>query len=163
MVDVTFYPDHPLLRRSGDAVNAELSGQFQMLGYNPEGQLESVNGRWQDNKTMEIAEDTNIEMMVSVGGRPQATVNGQNVNMQAEMRMNTQTAADRGISMVTGLELGENRQPDPNRPSLILRRAGTDSLWEIAKHTGSTVEAIKSANGLSQEPHSEQMLLIPIP
>ena len=163
VVDVTFYPDHPLLRRSGDAVNAELSGQFQMLGYNPEGQLESVNGRWQDNKTMEIAEDTNIEMMVSVGGRPQATVNGQNVNMQAEMRMNTQTAADRGISMVTGLELGENRQPDPNRPSLILRRAGTDSLWEIAKHTGSTVEAIKSANGLSQEPHSEQMLLIPIP
>lgn len=162
VVDVTFYPDHPLLRRSGDAVNAELSGQFQMLGYNSEGQLESMTGRWQDNKTMEISENTDVEMAVSVDERPQAAVNGENVSVQAEMRLNTQTVADRGIPMVTGLELGETRQPDPNRPSLILRRAGNDSLWEIAKHTGSTVEAIKSANSLSQEPHSEQMLLIPI-
>lgn len=162
VVDVTFYPDQPSLRRSGDTVNAELSGQYQMLGYNPEGQLENMTGRWQDNKAVETAENTDVEMTVNGVERPQGAVNGGNANLHTEMHMSTQTVADRGIPMVTGLELGEARQPDPNRPSLILRRAGTDTLWDIAKHTGSTVDAIKEANGLSQEPHSEQMLIIPI-
>ena len=65
--------------------------------------------------------------------------------------------------MVTGVEMGEQIKPDPNRPSLILRRAGSQLLWEIAKETGSTVEAIRTANGLKEEPAAGQMLLIPVP
>ena len=65
--------------------------------------------------------------------------------------------------MVTGVEVGQRKQPDPNRPSLILRRAGESRLWDIAKSAGSTVEAIRSANGLTGEPNPEQMLLIPVP
>ena len=58
--------------------------------------------------------------------------------------------------------MGELRQPDSNRPSVILRRAGEDSLWQIAKTTGSTVDAIRSANALEQEPNPDRLLLIPI-
>ncbi len=43
-------------------------------------------------------------------------------------------------------------EPDPARPSLILRRTGEGGLWELAKACGSTVEAIRSANGLEAEP-----------
>lgn len=64
--------------------------------------------------------------------------------------------------MVTGLELGEQRRLDPNRPSLILRRIGEDRLWDIAKASNSTVEAIRKANGLQEEPAPNQMLLIPV-
>jgi hypothetical protein len=78
------------------------------------------------------------------------------------MALNTVTTSERGIPMVTGLELGEQREPDPNRPSLVLRKAGTDRLWDLAKRTGSTVEAIQKANDLQQEPDSNRMLLIPI-
>jgi hypothetical protein len=53
-------------------------------------------------------------------------------------------------------------QPDPHRPSLILRRANGEDLWTIAKNCGSTVEAIEKANGLQQAPMPDQMLLIPI-
>ena len=66
------------------------------------------------------------------------------------------------IPMVTGVELGQKKQPDANRPSLILRRAGENRLWDIAKASGSTMEAIRSANGLSGEPAPNQMLLIPV-
>jgi LysM repeat protein len=38
----------------------------------------------------------------------------------------------------------------------------TDSLWELAKETGSTMDAIRKANGLTQEPRQGQMLLIPV-
>ena len=64
--------------------------------------------------------------------------------------------------MVTELTLGEEKQPDGDRPTLILRRVGNDSLWDIAKSTGSTVEAIMAANRLTDAPPPETMVLIPI-
>ena len=64
--------------------------------------------------------------------------------------------------LVCSLELGEQKKPDPNRPSLVLRRAGEDSLWQIAKLTGATVEGIMEANRLTGEPEPNRMLLIPI-
>ena len=70
--------------------------------------------------------------------------------------------SDTPIPMVTALDLGELRQPDPMRPSLILRRSEGKSLWELSKETGSTVLAIQEANGLQSEPDDTQMLLIPV-
>ena len=52
--------------------------------------------------------------------------------------------------------------PDPQRPSLVLRRAGGESLWDMAKKSGSTVAAIRSANKLTEEPKPGQILLIPV-
>ena len=63
---------------------------------------------------------------------------------------------------VTGVEMGEVREPAPDRPSLILRRVGEDGLWETAKAAGSTVEAIQKANGLQEEPGPGRLLLIPV-
>ena len=68
-----------------------------------------------------------------------------------------------GLSMVTSLELGEPAPKDPNRPSLLLCRAGDAGLWALAKESKSTVEAIAKANGLEGEPQKGQMLLIPVP
>ena len=79
-----------------------------------------------------------------------------------ELPMEIVTMQQTHIPMVTGLELGEEKKPDPGRPSLILKRVGTDGLWEIAKRTGSTMEAIRKANGLREEPEPGQMLLIPV-
>ena len=50
-----------------------------------------------------------------------------------------------------------------NRPSLILRRAGEDGLWSLAKDTGSTLDAIRRANNLQNDPDPNQILLIPVP
>jgi hypothetical protein len=64
--------------------------------------------------------------------------------------------------MITAVELGQQKQPDPNRPSLILRRAGDQRLWDLAKDSGSTMDAIRRANGLKGDPLPDQMLLIPV-
>ena len=58
--------------------------------------------------------------------------------------------------------MGDFKEPDPGRPSLVLRRVGQNTLWEIAKQTGSTMEAIVKANALEGDPDPSQMLLIPI-
>ena len=63
---------------------------------------------------------------------------------------------------VSGLQLGEAVTPDPGRPALILRRSSGQQLWDIAKSTGSTVESIRNANGLTEAPDDDRMLLIPV-
>ena len=81
---------------------------------------------------------------------------------KGEVPLQMTTTGTQGLQMVTGLQLGEAAQPLKNRPSLILKRAGEHRLWDIAKATGTTVEAIRKANGLQDEPLPNQMLLIPV-
>ena len=76
--------------------------------------------------------------------------------------MTVQVYSGQSIPMVTELEMGELKEADPGRPSIILRRAGDEGLWAMAKDYGSTVQAIREANQLTDEPLSGQMLLIPV-
>lgn len=162
VVDVSFYPDHPRFYRDGDKVTGEMTGVFQVLGYDDNGQPESGVSRWEQNWETAAHRDTTVEAAVQQTGKPQATMGGNNASVRADLRMDALTTAEQGLPMVTGLEMSEAAEPDPNRPSLILRRAGTGGLWDIAKETGSTVDAIRSANNLQQEPEIDQMLLIPV-
>ena len=66
------------------------------------------------------------------------------------------------MDMVSALELGECAEPDPMRPSLVVKRSGADSIWSLAKACGSTVEAILEANGLEEAPKDDRLLLIPV-
>jgi hypothetical protein len=90
------------------------------------------------------------------------TPGGDETKLRWPMELTHTTMAGQPIPMVTGLELGEEKTPDPSRPSLILKRQPSGGLWELAKATGSTVEAIRQANGLTAEPEMGKMLLIPV-
>ena len=78
------------------------------------------------------------------------------------LRIHLTTSSCQPIPMLTGLELGAEQAQDPQRPSLILQRLDKGSLWELAKACGSTVDAIRRANCLTEDPDPEKMLLIPI-
>ena len=84
------------------------------------------------------------------------------MTLKSEVPVSLKATARQEIPMVTGLSLGEERDPDPARPSLILHRAGNMRLWDLAKQSGSTVDAIRKANGIAEEPEPGRMLLIPV-
>lgn len=153
MLDMTFLIDHPSQYREGDMVTLELPGQFQFLYQDMDGNLQTATENWTGTLTLPAAENTVLQP--SVQG---IETSGPN----ARVKLNLQTWADQEIPMISGLTVGETRQPDPDRPSLILRRMDTDSLWELAKATGSTMAAIRKANALTQDPEQGQMLLIPV-
>ena len=67
-----------------------------------------------------------------------------------------------GIPASTALLVEERSAVEGRKPALILRKAGECSLWELAKSCGSSVEAIRKANQLSEEPTADRMLLIPV-
>jgi hypothetical protein len=98
-----------------------------------------------------------------MGAEAQAIAGNGGILLKTELLMELTAVTMQSIPMVSGAELGQPKQPDPNRPSLILRRAGDCCLWDIAKATGSTMEVIRRVNALAGEPMPEQMLLIPVP
>lgn len=159
IVDAVVYPEHPVARRAGDLTEMEFPGTVQILAYNDEGHLEGCQLRWNEHWELPVDRDAQIQPAVTVTAPPQIA-NGGRVLMQMDAQ--AVFGSPKLGNAVTAMEAGEKEQPDPNRPSLILRRAGDASLWEIAKKCGSTVEAIRVANCLDQEPMDDRMLLIPI-
>lgn len=160
--DVQFLPDFPRQHQTENGAQLEYPGQFQVLYYGEDGRLNGASVRWEGKQTLGADENSRIQGLPLAVEAQAITGNGK-ILVKAELPAELTTTAEQTISMVTGVELGQPKTPDPDRPSLILRRAGESSLWDIAKASGSTVEAITRANGLSGEPAPEQMLLIPVP
>lgn len=150
------------LERREDGVAASFTGTAQVLGYGREGEPLSATGRWEIRESLPCHASVRLFF-----GLPQAT----NVAAQSDSGGVTVTgglpirwtaSTWEQLPQIAALELEEQTPPDPDAPSLILRRAGGDRLWDIAKKTGSTVAAIRQATGLEGEPAPNQMLLIPV-
>lgn len=160
--DVCFLPEFPRLRRQGSTVEVEMPGVFQVLYYGEDGHLYAGTARWEGQNTLPADESCRMTAIPGSGETQAAVGNGQ-IMVKAEVPLEMTTTAVQEMPMVTGLELGQARVPDPGRPSLILCRAGEGGLWQLAKESGSTMEAIRSANNLVKEPEPNQLLLIPVP
>lgn len=161
-VDGSFLPEFPHQRTVEDGVEVEMPGTFQFLYYDAEGNLQSAGQRWEGRRRIPSSPDSTVTVQPIPSGEPQINIGNGSVSVKAEFPLQMTAMSGRGIPMVTGLEMGDAREPDPARPSLILRRAGNDRLWDLAKESGSTVEAIRKANHLQEEPAPNQMLLIPV-
>lgn len=162
LIDMGFYPEHPRLRQNGDSVEVEQSGSFQTLYRDAAGNYGGGAGRWEDAWQLPADMDSRLEAAACPSGKVQGSAMGGEASLQADVLTEMLATASQGLSMVSGLELGEMKEPDPQRPSLILRRAGKERLWDMAKRCGSTVEAIRKANQLTDEPEDGQVLLIPV-
>lgn len=162
VVDAVFLPDYPRQRRMDSGIQLECPGQFQILYYGTDGSLQSAQARWEGNQCIAAHEDSRLYTNIQPVGHPSVTSVDGGIKLETELRLEHRTQSSRGMRMLSGLKLGELREPDPARPSVILRRAGKKRLWDIAKEGGSTVEAIRSVNQLQEEPTEDRMLLIPV-
>ena len=118
--------------------------------------------RWEQRVPMAIGDGVAVETMALPIGKPQATLLPGTVQMSGDVNLITQAIAGSSIPMVTGMELGELEPADPTKPSVILRKPNGESLWELAKSCGSSIDIIREANKLQADPEDTQMLLIPV-
>lgn len=162
LVDTTMLSEHPTVRRTGDVSEIEINGSVQALYYDPAGNLQCSNGRWSTQWELPVEDTVQINAGIVCTDLPKTICSGDQLTLTPQLHMEATSVSRQGMQMVTGLELGEPVPPDPSRPSVLLRRAGEETLWELAKENGSTVEAIRKANGLREEPQENQVLLIPI-
>ena len=162
VADVTFLPDFPRQQQEENQVQLEIPGAFQMLYYGEDGALHAGSARWEGQHSVSADEDTHLNAQIFPGEEAQTAIGNGTITAKCDFPLDLTATARQEIPMVTGLTLGDQRKLDPNRPSLILRRTGEDRLWDIAKASNSTVEAIRKANNLQDEPAPNQMLLIPV-
>lgn len=162
VADVSFQVSCPRQQRRPDALAVEVPGNFQTLYYDEDGVLRAASTNWQSDMTMGLEGDSAMAIFATPSGKPTAVPGEETTLLRGDVLLDTVTTATESMPAVTALQLGEAVQKDPHRPSLILRRAGQEDLWSIAKQNGSTVEAIRNANSLQGEPDPNQMLLIPI-
>lgn len=163
VTDAQFLPDFPRQRRDGDAVTMELPGLVQLLYYDTDGKPQSAGSRWEGALALPADGDSRMSALPLWGGEVQAVPGTDAVAVTVSAPVQLRFLAGKGIPVVTGLEPGQSLQADPDRPSLVIRRSGGRGLWDLAKESRSTMEAIAQANDLSGEPAPGQLLLIPIP
>lgn len=155
--DVRFLPDFPRQKYRESGVELELPGVFQSLSYGEDGSLGAATVRWDGSMNLNADENTLLTAVPAP-----ASIQASADSVKAELPLELTSAARQQLPVVTGLTLGEERRPDPSRPCLILRRVGSESLWQVAKEAHSTTTAIREANGLQNEPAPGQLLLIPV-
>lgn len=157
-VDVEFWPEQPYISSDGRGLQTDLGGMFQMLYYDPDGQLQSTQTRWE--QTQPLSADTDADAAVTL--RPGGKAGYSTGMLHADLLTDTTVTARQGMDMVSALTVGEPAQPSPDRPSLVVTKAGKDTLWQIAKANATTVDLIRKANHLESEPTPDTVLLIPM-
>lgn len=163
LADVAFLPDLPRLRQSDTGWELTGSGQFHTLYYGADGSLHSGTSRWEGTEQIPAGENTRMFAAMAPADGVRGTLGAGQILTSGDLPMEITSMTRQTLPMVTGLTMGEEIPKDPVRPSLILRRAGRQRLWDLAREAGTTVDAIRRTNGLTEEPDPERMLLIPVP
>ena len=159
ILDAVFYPGVPGLYRDDEGITAALSGQISMLTIDMTGELQCVQNEWEQEQSIPADSQVGVEMQILPAGPWITTADG---GFGTDVQMQISLLNEKEIQILTGITMGEEKQTDPDGPSLILCRPGERSLWDIAKSTGSTVDAIKKANELNGEPRENKILLVPV-
>lgn len=159
--DLIFCPKAPQVVRRSGASDVEISGVFQGILNSPQGSYTGVQSGDSKNLTLDAAGET---VCFQVGHAPvSCRPEGASWRTDTKIALNLSPLRTETMDMVTGLRLGEEKTPDPERPSVIIRRKGkVGSLWDLAKSCGSTVSAIRKMNHLEGEPDPEKLLMIPV-
>ncbi len=161
-VDICWLPEHPVCRQNAGLAEITVPGQYQMLYYDTDGNLQSMVSRSETVWQISSAPENIIHAYLQPDMQVQAQFGADSVTLSGSVALETAVFSNDGLQMVSGMDIGEIVEADDNRPSLIVRRSDNASLWEIAKECGSTVDAICKANQIDAEPEKSRLLLIPV-
>lgn len=162
VVDVSFLPDFPRRSRAEDHIMLEFPGQFQLLYYASDGSLQGSTVRWENTMQIMADPESRMSFLPQYSGNVQVISGNDELILSTQMKVDMDTRLEESIPMISGIEAAEISEMRQDRPSLILCRSGGETLWEIAKRSGSTVENITRVNRLEGQPKTNQMLLIPV-
>jgi hypothetical protein len=162
VLDVQWYSGHPETIRSGDRSQTVMPNIFQILYTDSDGVLQTAIVKERAQWDTDVDMDAQVQFGWMRCGRPDTSEDSGEIRLRQELALCRETDAQEPHLLVSGLSMGEMDERSEQCPSVILRRMDRKRLWDIARDCGSTVEAIRQANGMESEPEQNQMLLIPV-
>lgn len=161
VIDQIFCPDLASITRQPDGVSVECGGTFQTLLQEKDGNYSGKMIRCTGQSRFPTGCDT--VCFTNSRGNASCRREGSNWRVDTQVVLDLKSICSKPMEMVTGVKMGEVRKPNPERPSVIMRRREPgQSLWNLAKNTGSTVGAIRKMNKLEGDPEEDRLLLIPV-
>lgn len=160
VVDCCVYTTAQAIHATEDGLSTQLRSDTQVLYLDEHGQLQGGSVRTETEWALPSEPENKAEMLL-IPGIPNVVV-GEDIRVHCDLSVQSAVYANACPEMVRSLTVTEKPSPQQPQPALILKRSAGRRLWDIAKETGSTVEAICKANKLEQEPLDDRMLLIPV-
>lgn len=160
--DIRFFPDFPRVYPTDEGVRVQQQGMYQLLYYGENGIIGAACGKWEGKQDLCADAASRVNCIPLPSGEPQFAISDGRVLLKNPVRLQLTVSARQPLPSVKTLVLGEEHEPDPGRPSLVLHRVDAQNLWQLAKENGSTVASIREANDLPGEPAPGQILLIPV-
>ena len=160
IVDCTAYLDFPVCRRSEDAIQVTAPLSMHALYYDAQGNLRGETVKCEESAEFALNAGALCFADAEPGGSCYAAMSGEQGSLCRAVELTARCFAARELGTMTAASIGEAEKPAAERPSLIVRRSGPGSLWELAKSCGATVQAICEANALEERTLSEPMLLL---
>lgn len=161
-IDTICFLEQPVIRRNGANADIQINGAVQVLSRDDNGKYHASLVRFADQWSVCAQDNEALQMVAAPVDRPYATFAGDGMEVRCDLDVRLCAAAQQTIPQISMIEVGQPLQKTQERPSLILRRPGDASLWDLAKLYGSTVEQIRQVNTIEDAPQKDKMLLIPI-
>ena len=163
MLDRWFQADLPKVTRQGDETQIQMEGNFGALMEGKDGSVTERTGKATSDTGQNAHSTTDTICFSWRKGGMGCRKEGNDWRVDTQIVLDLSSISNRSMEVVTGMELGPVRAPDPERSSVIIRAMGEEErLWDLAKRCGSTVSAIERINKLEGEPEAQRLLLIPV-
>jgi len=163
-VDCVAWVDFPVCRRGSDEISVGTVVTMHALYYDAEGNLCGETVRGEESSSFALCDGAVCYADAEPAGGCFLTSAGENSTIGCKVSVATRCFAEKTVHTMRTAEIGDEQAGKENRPSLIVcRSTGADRLWDVAKRSGSTVRAIREANGIDSDEITEQtLLLIPV-
>jgi len=161
VVDIHSFLQEPLISRS-DTTVLDVEGDMNVLYYDMEGELQGYSAKAHSSMPMMTDDDAFLCANVRLESPGSWKASGEGLTVMQQVVATLDFTSKNGPEMVYELNVGEQQEGNPDRPSIIIMRCKDQVLWDIAKESGSTVDAIREVNHLDGDPEPGQLLLIPV-
>lgn len=162
LVDCAAWVDFPVCRRNSDEIAVSTAVTLHALYYDDADRLCGETLKCEETANFALAADAVCFADADATGSSYIALSGPNSVVCCAVNLTARCFAERKVSTMCAAAIGEPISASEDRPSLIVRRTEAGDLWDLAKASGATVQAICEANGLQsqilEEPH---LLLIP--
>lgn len=162
IADASWQLEEVKLFRTSEEAEIAISGKVQILYYDQNGNAQCHSQRTQASSSLPADNGAEPTAVAALCGNTDISQNHGEIKTNTEVYLDIRFDGKGEFSAVEAVDLAEVENELSGLPSLILKRACGENLWELAKKTGSSVEAIQKANQLQGEPEADKLLLIPV-
>lgn len=164
VIDSTLYLDYPEQSRTPAGVQIKAPCTVNIVYLDNDGAVQGLTGRAQADSEIALSENGVCAAHVAAGRDGFASPGSSGADIRYDILFELESSANQTLKSLCGGKLEQAERREGRRPAVVIRQAErTQSVWELAKCYGTTVQAISQANQLSGEQVERgEMLLIPI-